>query len=307
MKVLGQSRFLTAVALLLIIAGVNSLPKRRKPFLRKEALQFLRKSSDKWGLEENEELEDYEVRENEPAPPAPPTEGPAPKVHPCFNTKGNKTVTTPEGEKILCLVPSDDDLLKIIKQSGGFNNHYVAVTVEEAEEYFENPFDPIVQSQNHPEPGWIWSRGLNATGRRRRSIEDNEYETAEAISNDDRTKRSDSTGLRSCVRRGERNSMGLVHLCEECWWVTKLPDDKFPRYINERICGKDGTSISPPSDFCNSWNGQCIQRSMTQDLLVRTNRYQRIQSPDPQYSVVYKQVWEPYGQPIRSCCQCQNF
>ena len=209
-------------------------------------------------------------------------------------------MATAEGEKILCLVPSNADLLKNLKQSGGFNNHYVAVTEKEAEENFENPFNPLVQPTV---PDW-----LNVTGRRRRSIQESEYkmENDNEKPGNERRKRSVS-GLRSCVKQGERNSMGFVQLCEECWWIRYLPDDRFPRYINERICGSDGASSSPPTNYCNNYSGQCIQRSLTQDLLVRTNQYEKIASPDPEYDTVYKQVWVPYGQPIRSCCQCQNF
>lgn len=218
------------------------------------------------------------------------------KAHPCYNITANKTATSPGGEKILCLVPSEEELLESLKKIGGFNQHYVATTAEEVKNNFEDPFNPIVQSQVSP---------LKVTGRRRRSILDLNYKkgTSSGISK----KRSQVIGLRSCVSPGEGNSMGLLQLCEECWWVTLLPDNKFPRYINERICGQDGTTVTPPIGFCNSGNGQCVQRSFTQDLLVRTNRYERVPSPDPQYNVAYKQVWEPYAQPIRSCCQCQNF
>lgn len=291
-QLLVQPLPLTVAALLLVIAGVYSLPNKRSIVLKQDALQFIRRSSgDKSSEETGGHYEENEPEpDDKPTPPAPPTERP---VHPCFNTTVNKTVTTPQGQKILCLVPTEDDLIKIIKESGGFNKHYVAVTAEEAEEDFENPF---AKPQSLP-------RWMNVTGRRRRSIDDNEYK------GDGQAKRGVSTGLRSCISSGQRSpSTGLVKLCEECWWVTLLPDDKFPRYLNERICGRDGTSSSPPTGYCPSYTGgQCIQRSLTQDLLVRTNRYERILSPDPQYSTAFKQVWEPYGQAIRSCCECQNF
>ncbi|KAK2554916.1 hypothetical protein P5673_023597 [Acropora cervicornis] len=218
------------------------------------------------------------------------------QAHPCYNITANKTVTSPEGEKILCLVPSEEELLQSLKETGGFNRHYVATTAEEVKNNFEDPFNPIVQSQV--------SR-LNVTGRRRRYVLDLNYKTG--TSSGTSKKRSQIAGLRSCVSLGERNSMGLLQLCQECWWVTLLPENKFPRYINERICGQDGTTVTPPIGFCNSGNGQCVQRSVTQDFLVRTNRYERVPSPDSRYSVAYKQVWEPFAQPIRSCCQCQNF
>lgn len=213
-------------------------------------------------------------------------------VHPCFNTTVNHTVITPEGEKVLCLVPSEQELMKELEAIGGFNRRYVAVTMEEAEKYFEDPFE----DQSKP-----WSSDV--TGRRRRSIDEKEYNA------DDhgRVKRSVSVGLQSCETTKDEPSRGFFQLCLECQWITKLPNDKFPRYINEKICGRNGNRFSTFGGPCNKGAGMCLQQSETQDLLIKTNRYQQIPSPDPQYSVVYKQVWDTYGQKIRSCCQCQNW
>lgn len=113
------------------------------------------------------------------------------QAHPCYNITTNKTVTSPEREKILCLVPSEEELLKSLKETGGFNRHYVATTAEEVKNNFEDPFNPIVQSQV--------SR-LNVTGRRRRSILDRNYKTG--TSSGTSKKRSQITGLRSCVSLG---------------------------------------------------------------------------------------------------------
>lgn len=223
-----------------------------------------------------------------------------PSVHPCFNTTVNHTVTTPEGEKVLCLVPSEKELMKDLEAFGGFNRHYVAVTMEQAGKDFENPLEPIASK---PKP-IIWSSQV--TGRRRRSIHEKEYNSASEEGHG-RVKRAASVGLQSCERKGTITSLGFYQLCDECWWIRKLPDGRFPRYINEKICGEDGNSRSTIGGFCNGRSdGFCLQRSFTQDLLVRTNQYERISSPDPQYSVVYKQVWKQYSQEIRSCCQCQN-
>lgn len=254
------------------------------------------------GLENSQENEDLSSEENMKnlSSAKKPSKEFGPKVHPCFNTRVNKTVITSNGEKVLCLVPSEAELVKYLKESGGFNKHYVAVTEEEAEENFEDPLNPIVSSK----PVW-----LTVTGRRRRFSDEDDYyrmgNTKGALDNK-HPKRSVS-GLKSCVEQGKRNSIGMIQLCGECGWVTKLPEDKFPRYINELICGKDGNTFSHSPEICNMFQGECIQGSLTQDLLERTDRYEKINSPDPQYHAVYKQVWQPYSQAIRSCCQCQNF
>ena len=219
-------------------------------------------------------------------------------AHPCANTTVNQTVITPQGDKVLCLVPSENELKEELQALGGFNRHYVAVSLEQAALDFENPLDPIA---SNPKP-IVWSS--NVSGKRRRSIDEKD-------DNRNRAKRSMKVGLQTCEDKGSKSSVGFRQLCQECWWITELPENKFPRLINEKICGKDGSSTSTSADtvqFCwNRFDGMCLQRSFTQDLLIQTDDYEQIPSPDSQYSVVYKQVWKKFAQEIRSCCQCQNF
>lgn len=217
--------------------------------------------------------------------------------HPCANTTVNHTVITPQGDKVLCLVPSENELQEELQALGGFNRHYVAVSLEQAALDFENPLDPIA---SNPKP-IVWSS--NVSGRRRRSMD-------EKGDIHNRAKRSLTEGLQTCENKGSVSSVGFLQLCQECWWITKLPENKFPRLINEKICGKDGSSTNifgGTVQFCGQRSdGMCLQRSFTQDLLVQTDEYEQIPSPDPQYSVVYQQVWKKFAQEIRSCCQCQN-
>ena len=221
-----------------------------------------------------------------------------PYVHPCANTTVNQTVITPQGDKVLCLVPTESELKETLQAVGGFNRHYVAVSLEQAALDFENPLEPIA---SNPKP-IVWSS--NVSGKRRRSIHEKEDD------NHDLAKRRVKVGLQTCEDKGSTTSVGFLQLCQECWWITKLPENKFPPFINEKICGQDGSSSSifgATVQFCGQrTDGMCLQRSFTQDLLVQTDDYKQIPSPDPQYSVVYKQVWKKFAQEIRSCCQCQN-
>ncbi|KAL9982347.1 hypothetical protein ACROYT_G004378 [Oculina patagonica] len=288
MKVLVKPVLLTVTMLIMMVSRVNSLPNKSERDVRDiEAFPRSREAGDRdvtkgKGLSKNDEY--------------------GPSVHPCFNATVNHTVTTQEGEEVLCLVPSEKELMKDLEAIGGFNRHYVAVNIEQAGEDFENPFKPIA----NPNPKPIsWSSKF--TGRRRRSMDEkkNTFPSEEVHG---RVKRAANVGLQTCERTGTQTSVGFYQLCDECWWIRRLPDDRFPRYINEKICGVDGNSDSTFSgQFCSGRSdGFCLQRSFTQDLLVRTNQYVRISSPDPKYSVVYKQVWKQYAQEIRSCCQCQN-
>lgn len=164
------------------------------------------------GLEKSQENEDLSSEENMKnlSSAKKPSKEFGPKVHPCFNTRVNKTVITSNGEKVLCLVPSEAELVKYLyKESGGFNKHYVAVTEEEAEENFEDPLNPIVSSK----PVW-----LTVTGRRRRFSDEDDYyrmgNTKGAL--DNKHQKRSVSGLKSCVEQGKRNSIGMIQLCGEC-------------------------------------------------------------------------------------------
>ena len=234
-----------------------------------------------------------------------------PPVHPCANTKVNHTVITPEGEKVLCLVPSEDELMEDLKTIGGFNRRYVAVNKEQAAKNFENPLDPIA---SNPKP-IEWSNIVS--GKRRRSIDENDDNFGDEERSHGRAKRAVKLGLQECEKKGMPSKpVQFLQFCEECWWITELSENKFPRLINERICGKVGDGDRSnvfgggvPQSCGERYEGMplsmCVQRRFTQDLLIRTDDYERIPSPDPQYSVVYKQAWKTYTQDIRSCCQCQ--
>lgn len=231
-------------------------------------------------------------------------DGEGTSAHPCAKTKVNQTVITSQGDKVLCLVPSENELKEELQAVGGFNRHYVAVSLEQAALDFENPLAPIA---SNPKP-IVWSS--NVSGKRRRSIDQKEDYFRDEEDNHGRTKRALKEGIQQCDDKGKISSVGFRHLCQECWWITKLPENKFPRLINEKICGTDGASTSifgGTHQFCGQrTDGMCLQQSFTQDLLVQTDDYEQIPSPDPQYSVVYRQVWKPFAQEIRSCCQCQG-
>lgn len=264
--------------LLLLATVANSMPSKSASNIQDSVVIY-----------ENEEKGDLEVTNDEDLSP-----NDGPYVHPCANTKVNQTVITPQGDKVLCLVPSEDELKEELQAIGGFNRHYVAVSLEQAALDFENPLDPIASSGKP----FVWSS--NVSGKRRRSIDEGQDKSGDEDENHNREKRAVREGLQTCEEKG-------FLLCQECWWITKLPENKFPRLINEKICENNGGTISVVDGVCGQRaGGLCIQRSFTQDLLIQTNDYEQIPSPDPQYSVVYKQVWKTFSQEIRSCCQCQN-
>lgn len=295
-QVLVRPLSLTVTTLLLIATGAKSMPSKSASDVQNRDVFYRNGEEGDREVTKGEDL----LQNDEYGPP----------VHPCANTKVNQTIITPEGDKVLCLVPSENELMEDLKAIGGFNRHYVAVNEEQAAKDFENPLDPIA---SNPKP-IVWSNIVS--GKRRRSIDESDDNFGDEERSHGRAKRAAIPGLQTCEDKGKPSSpAGFLQLCNECWWITKLPEDKFPRLINEKICGKvgDGERSSvfgggDPQSCGERYDGMyamCLQRSFTQDLLIRTDDYERIPSPDPQYSVVYKQVWKKYTQDIRSCCQCQ--
>ena len=282
-QILERPLLLTVTTLLLIATGANSMPSKTASDIQYS--DIINKNGEK---RNNEATKDEDLLQND---------GHGTAAHPCANTTVNQTVITPQGDKVLCLVPSENELKEKLQALGGFNRHYVAVSLEQAALDFENPLDPIA---SNPKP-IVWSS--NVSGKRRRAIDEKDDKHNLA-------KRSVRVGLQTCEDKGSKSSVGFLQLCQECWWITKLPENKFPRLINEKICGKDGSSTSifgGTLQRCDHRSdGLCIQRSFTQDLLIQTDDYKQIPSPDSQHSVVYKQVWKTFAQEIRSCCQCQN-
>lgn len=39
-----------------------------------------------------------------------------------------------------------------------------------------------------------------------------------------------------CQRRGTQTGTGYMHMCATCALTTQLPDNRFPRFINEASC-----------------------------------------------------------------------
>ncbi|CAI5455583.1 unnamed protein product [Caenorhabditis angaria] len=62
----------------------------------------------------------------------------------------------------------------------------------------------------------------------------------------------------SCTDRGESED-DMLALCGSCWTWRKLPDNYFPKIINELSCKED--------DFCLSGWGECVQQYRNVDVL----------------------------------------
>ena len=78
------------------------------------------------GEEQDSEETDYTQKET----------GSGRLIHPCFNTTKNHSITTSYGEKVLCVVPSEETLMKKLEAAGGYNR-------------WLKPFD-IIYNNNKP-------------------------------------------------------------------------------------------------------------------------------------------------------------
>ncbi|KAI6205844.1 hypothetical protein M3Y94_00838400 [Aphelenchoides besseyi] len=86
----------------------------------------------------------------------------------------------------------------------------------------------------------------------------------------------------NCVERGdaETESSDFLNLCTVCWTWRQLPDNYFPRLINELVCQE--------SDFCLSGWGTCMQRYRNMDVLQKVGN-----------------DWRPTSISVASCCDCK--
>ena len=228
--------------------------------------------------------------------------------HPCQGAVENITVPTENG-LVLCMVPTDKDLIRKLKDIGSFNKHYVAVTEEEAND-FENllPTEsankevttfPIIWSQRKDTISSVFSGSWIRRRDDKPESETQASEEGENIVNSVKTR---------CVKRGSRTEKNMIRLCTECQRISELSFDRFPRYINEITCDIEGLDLQRESLFCERNQGLCFQRYLLIDLLMMTDNYVEVTSPNPDmFFKAYEQIWEPYTQKIRTCCECQLF
>ncbi len=217
--------------------------------------------------------------------------------HPCKGSMTNGTILAGTS-LILCMVPTEEELKEQLKDIGGLNKHYAAVTKEEADKFASllpppPPTSPRKEAKPFP---IIWSHLLSAVSRNKRAVSrDTDLENNIVSSKKTR-----------CINRGDRTELGMIRLCSECQRISRLSSDRFPRYINEVSCSDEIPSLKEDTLCCDNNQGMCIQRFLLIDFLVKTENYVEVPSPNPdKFPKAYKQVWKPYTQRIRSCCECQ--
>ena len=213
---------------------------------------------------------------------------------------------------ILCMVPTEEELREQLKSIGGLNKYYAAVTEREAENFtnlLPGPQPPVTNGEEKPFL-IIWNHFRSSLSRNRKEFSRKKTylsRNRKAVSHNEVFENNIVSSKKvRCDYRGGRTETGMIRLCTECQRVSKLSSSRFPRYINEVACDEETPSRKRDKLCCNMEHGMCIQRFILIDFLVSTGKYVEVDSPNPQlYFKAFKQVWEPYKQKIRSCCDFQ--
>lgn len=208
-----------------------------------------------------------------------------------------------EAGPVVCLRRTSKQLLKQLESVGGFIKRYAAVNESEACSFedltaFANGEPKKPATTRVPEVV-TKTEPTKLRIKRQGETEDSELQFQ-------RPKRSlptsPGTFIRGCQGRGTiPDGTNLHRLCTECAATTRLNDDRFPNFINEVICQDEDHQ-------CAAKMGQCFQRTLELSFLRFDGKFEQ----DDRLSnlagkTVYREVWESYTQPIRSCCECEMY
>ena len=231
------------------------------------------------------------------------TLAPTPGPEICQNRTKVSSVDEEPG-KVVCLRRNSTELLSQLRSVGGYIELYMAVNVSQACGFQDltNFIDEGPMITNPPDT--TMSSTSTSTGRPTvRNLADEQTQSDESL---ERRKRSipttPGTNIRGCQGRGTiPDGTNLRRLCTECAATTRLPDDRYPPYINEVICRDSDRQ-------CAARMGICYQRQLRFPFLQLTGRFQ-IDTLLSQLTgkTIYKEVWVPYTQEIRSCCECRVY
>ena len=120
-----------------------------------------------------------------------------------------------------------------------------------------------------------------------------------------RTKRAATTSELKCIGKATRNDdTGFFSMCDQCWAITTLEDNRFPRQMNEVICGTTGAKDAQGEPVCWQNVGRCIQKVIKLDFLRWDGDYEETPQSTAAQRIL-RQKFVPYTQEVRSCCECE--
>ena len=104
---------------------------------------------------------------------------------------------------------------------------------------------------------------------------------------------------RKCHKKGTSDSgLGLVRICTECAITTILPNDFFPRYINEVTC------VPPNKDQnCFQGEGLCVEVKFSATFLRKTPLCVWKRGKNRRWQLY--EEWKPFSRNIVISCKCE--
>ena len=105
--------------------------------------------------------------------------------------------------------------------------------------------------------------------------------------------------MRNCYGKGTQGTGAeFIRLCTECSITTILPDDFFPRYLNEITC-------SPPNQGRNCFGGEgrCSEVQLSATFLRKKPRCVQKKGLNGRWELY--QEWEPFTRNIVNNCKCE--
>uniref|UniRef100_A0A7M6DQS6 Cnidarian restricted protein n=1 Tax=Clytia hemisphaerica TaxID=252671 RepID=A0A7M6DQS6_9CNID len=103
------------------------------------------------------------------------------------------------------------------------------------------------------------------------------------------------TTVRNCFIKGTLTRNNNLRLCSECQAVTRLPDNVFPRFINEVICQPLDQPTTNAKQECLTGSGNCVEKILNIPFRKDTENL----------GVDRLFEWTTFNQPIRAACNCE--
>jgi len=219
----------------------------------------------------------------------------------------------PNGTAGACQNLGSSELMQKMRDTGKFNEKYMAETLDDAARYFPDltdrhfirstqryACDPACQEKTENVKRLLngkgqqvdWPRLNVPTSSPPPGSNPNPPPSVPATVAGRKKRDGDKSGLKLdnvgqsyllyCSPEGFEEQQGYHRLCSGCRSVRELPDDYFPRFLNEVRCS--GTQ-------CVNEHGHCVQKYLSFDILRNegTKDCQR---------------WVPYTTNVPVCCDC---
>ena len=201
----------------------------------------------------------------------------------------------------ICLLLNETRKLWKLREVGGFVPRYVAINIEDAHKFSDLTGDHL------PMPANVSSPVLGDSSQSNQLDLKNLTRQPDNDTNIRRKRMAFSMQPGTTIReQGCQEAGSLVdgssflRLCRECPALTTLPANVFPPFINEVICGNGDR----PLNLCFREIGSCQQEVIRFNFLRSTGEFEQAENEEAD---VFVEVFEPFQQDIRTCCQCRAF